>query len=185
MKDSSRRDLLVNLGALLGMSFLGSKAFAEDFHDGSKALAEELHDPRAIIDMPVSLGINTVRTPEFSVERKCLYHVRLRFEHRIPYDGLRCMTGLSLIPCDKESLLHVNWTVRKGAEIVRQGSSQGNPGGGVWDAAGASVELVAIFNVTPGTDYTVELSFVKDGSALNVTHPRLLIILVKPHDFIP
>ena len=59
------------------------------------------------MDMPVSLAVGTIRTPEFAVKREA-YLVMIRAEKRLPFADMNCMLGLSTpLPdpnCNKEPL---------------------------------------------------------------------------------
>src|SRR5438067_5744635 len=79
------------------------------------------------IDMPVSLAVGTVLTPEFPVKHQ-VYLIKIEARRgRIPFADMNCMMGTSWGPlssynCDKEPVLQAEWTVSDGARVVAQGS---------------------------------------------------------------
>jgi hypothetical protein len=91
------------------------------------------------------------------------------------------MTGATLGPLDakdcgkNERVLRADWTVWEDERIVYWGSIP-DEDGGAW---GANIFVQAgNFGVLSGKRYVVQVHFTKDGTALNVANPHLIVI---PH----
>ncbi len=93
------------------------------------------------MDMPVSLAVGTVRTPEFPVKPQP-YLIMIRAEKRMPFDDMNCMLGLATpMPepkCNKEPLLQADWAVWDEGQVVDHGSVHRRDGRGGW--ADASID---------------------------------------------
>ncbi len=140
---------------------------------------------KAAVDIPVSLAVGTVRTPEFLVKRQP-YLIMIRAERRLPFDDLNCMLGLqSAMPdpnCNKEPLLQADWVVWDEGQVVDHGSVHRRDGRGGW--ADASIDrFLGHFVGERNKKYVLEVKFTRDGSALNVTNPHLIVMMTKPTDF--
>src|SRR5689334_21198002 len=86
MKCLVGRKWLGLISALLGVSFLVPCASARDRKDHPYRYSD--------IDMPVSLAVGTVRTPEFTVVKEW-YDIMVQVEIPLPYQQLRCMMGVT------------------------------------------------------------------------------------------
>ncbi|MBB5316443.1 hypothetical protein [Tunturibacter empetritectus] len=84
------------------------------------------------IDMPISLGMGVVRTPEFSAKRG-FYNVDIDVKWLLPTDELRCKMGFAVSPSDNHckwaSLLDIRWRVLDGSEVVAEGTDSGRSTG--------------------------------------------------------
>jgi hypothetical protein len=175
MKGISRRDLITGVSGLMGFALLGPRALAGICWDCRKPA----------VDMAVSLAVGTVRTPEFPVKREP-YLIIIRAEKRLPFADMNCMMGLTTGPldstnCDKEPLLQADWTVWDNERVVDHGSAY-HRNGGSW--ANDSIDkFLGHFVGEAKKKYVLEVKFTKDGSALNVTNPHLIIMMTKPTDF--
>ncbi|HXN72804.1 MAG TPA: hypothetical protein VN861_09665 [Candidatus Acidoferrales bacterium] len=175
LKGLSRRDLIAGVGGALGVVLLGPRAAADISLGGRKPA----------VDMPVSLAVGTVRTPEFPVKRQP-YLIIIRAEKRLPFADMNCMMGLTTGPgdpynCDKEPLLQADWTLWDKGQIVHRGKANRRGGGG-W--ANDSIDkYLGNFVGEAKKEYVLEVNFTKDGSALNVTNPHLIVMMTKPTDF--
>ena len=135
------------------------------------------------IDMPVSLAVGTVRTPEFPVIHEA-YFIMIQAEKRLPFVDMECMMGLMSGPleksdCNKEPLLQTNWTVWDGEHVIAEGSSRTEA-----DAEFTKEYLFKFlgkFMGQSGKKYVVEVKFTRDGTPLNVANPHLIVILVRNH----
>ncbi len=135
--------------------------------------------------MPVSLAEGTVRTPEFPVKRQA-YLIMIRAEKRLPLADMNCMMGLTTGPldstnCDKEPLLQADWTVWDNGQFVHRGKAHLRDGGG-W-AKDSIDKYLGNFVGKAKKKYVLEVKFMKDGSRLNVTNPRLIVMMTKPTNF--
>ena len=131
------------------------------------------------INMPISLGLGVVRTPEFSAKRG-YYDVDIEAKWLLPADELRCKMGFAVSPSDNhckwESLLDFRWRVVDGNEVVAEGTESGRSNGFGFDASKDKLSRnVASFKAVAHHKYIVELTFLKDASTLNVAQPRLTV----------
>lgn len=175
MKRMSRRDLIASLGGALGVGLLGPRAWAGICWDCRKPA----------VDMPVSLALGTVRTAEFLVKHQP-YLIMIRAEKLLPFEDLNCMLGLATaLPgpkCNQEPLLQTDWTVWDNGRVVDHGTVHGRDGKGGW--AQHSIDRFLGHSVGEAKKkYLLEVKFTKDGSALNVTNPHLIVMMTKPTDF--
>jgi hypothetical protein len=141
----------------------------------------------AAVNMPVSLAVGTVRTPEFPVKHEA-YEISIQVERRIPLGELDCMMGVKFSwehdHCAKfnfERLLDADWKVLDGDRIVAQGSVHGTD-----DNFGTSKEFLSrvlgTFVGEKDKKYVLEVKFTKDGTPLNVTNPHLIVMMTKATD---
>lgn len=135
--------------------------------------------PRYPVNMPVSLGVGKVRTPEFRVENGH-YSIGIEAKQRLPLDDMNCMMGLTdptpLVPCDrgKGPMIQANWTLWNHGRIAGQGSSDTHKNDGEWEN-GTAVRVIGDFKGEKGNKYILEVNFTKDGAALAVTDPHLIV----------
>ena len=135
------------------------------------------------IDMPVSLAVGTVRTPEFAVRDEA-YFIMLQAEKRLPFKDMQCMMGMTSGPlefkdCTKEQLVQADWTVFDDGHIVAQGSSSSRADDMYTDKH--LFKFLGKFVGVSGKKYVVEVKFTKDGTPLNAANPHLIVILVRYH----
>lgn len=136
------------------------------------------------VDMPVSLAVGTVRTPEFPVRGEAYFIMLQARKGQIPFFDMVCMMGITSGPLDKERcsqapLLETNWTVWDGAHIVAQGSNRTEA-----DAEFTNEHLfkfLGMFMGEAGRKYAVEVKFTRDGTPLNAADPHFIVILVRNH----
>lgn len=169
MKRLTRRELITGLGGAFGLCLFGPNACA-----GRKAA----------VDMPVSLAPGTVRTAEFPVIHQP-YLIIIRAQKRLPFADMNCMMGLTTGPgdpdnCDKDPLLQADWTLWDNGQFVQRGKAHRRDGGG-W-AQDSIDKYLGHFVGEPKKKYVLEVTFIKDGSALNVTDPHLIVMMSKPTD---
>jgi hypothetical protein len=157
----------------------------------------------AVVEMPVSLAMGTIRTPEFQVDGQW-YDIILQVEKptSLPFQQERCMLGTTLGPldvkdCDRnDPLLQANWAVCEHnaehcqSELPSQPQHgtlmQRTPGivsrGSIPDNCACKFDAEYIyrqlgsFATQKNSKYMVEVRFTKDAGALNVANPHLLII---------
>jgi len=172
-----RRQLIGTLGGLIGSLFLVTYGFA------AKKAYHTYRRPE--IDMPVSLAVGTVRTPEFPV-KSADYLIMVQAERRQPFEDMLCKMGLTTGPlssynCDKEPLLQVDWIVRDDGRAVAKGSTHGRNGD--FDSGNHYLfKHIGRFVGETGKKYVLEVTFTADGTSLNGTDPHLIVMLVKPSD---
>ena len=142
----------------------------------------EASGPKNGVDIPISLAIGTVKTPEFAGKHK-LYLMEIEAQWLLPTVELRCKMGFGVVPptdkCRAQAVLEVEWRVLDGENVVAHGSA-----GGMSPEFEADkyhiARYIGQFQGQSKHKYVVELTFTKDGSSLNVTNPRLI---VSPPDF--
>jgi hypothetical protein len=175
MKWMSRCRLKGIIGGMLAVLLLGPSVSAE---------GPKVHKYRnSEIDMPVSLAVGTVRTPEFAVRHEA-YFIMIQAEKRLRYVDMKCMMGLTAGPLEtsesnKEPVLKADWTVLDGEHIVAQGSNRTEA-----DAEYTNEYMFKFLGKFMGESdkkYVVEVKFTKDGTPLNVTNPHLIVISVRNH----
>jgi hypothetical protein len=136
------------------------------------------------IYMPVSLGVGTVRTPEFRVVSDD-YDIIIQAQRVFPISQMICMMAATANPFDKESctsadpLLQAEWKVWNEGHLVARGLI--DPSGGAKISKDQIWKSVGAFGGEAGKKYVVEVKFTKDGTPLNVAEPRLIVI--KHKDF--
>lgn len=135
----------------------------------------------AAVYMPVSLAAGRVRTPEFVAKYSQAYDIMLQFEKPLPFSRMECMAGvtgpsrLDKKDCQKDDpIVRADWTVWGDGRIVEWGSMRD-----CCDSIFGNkyiFKLVGMFPLEAGKKYVVQVHFTKDGSALNVANPRLIVI---------
>lgn len=133
----------------------------------------------SVVDMPVSLTVGTVRTPEFSPVTHW-YWIMLQAEKPLPFEKMRCMMGVTTNLLDSKDcniddpLLRADWAVWNEGHLVSSGSSTTKA-----DAKYTNKYIFKFFGNFPaeaGKKYVVEVKFIKDGTQLNVAKPHLIVI---------
>jgi hypothetical protein len=158
-------------GGLLCMFLLGSNASA----GGPKVHKYRYSD----VDIPVSLGVGTIRTPEFSVVAQW-YDIMIQVEKPLPFRQMQCMMGVTSGPLElkdcrpEDPLLRATWTVCDGEQVVDQGISTSS-GDAKFDDKHI-FKFLGSFTAEAGKKYVVEVKFTQDGVPLNVANPRLIVI---------
>lgn len=138
----------------------------------------EAQKPKDGVDIPISLAIGTVKTPEFVAKHKNLYLMEIDAQWLLPAVVLRCKMGFGVVPptdkCRAQAVVEVEWRVLDGENVVAHGSA-----GGISDQFEAGKDYlgryIGQFQGQSKHKYVVELTFTKDGSSLNVTNPRLIV----------
>lgn len=70
----------------------------------------------SVVDVPVSLAVGTVRTPEFSPHKTSWHWIMVQVERPLPAQQMRCMMGVTLGPLDSKNctsedpLLQADWS---------------------------------------------------------------------------
>jgi hypothetical protein len=132
------------------------------------------------VNMPVSLAVGTVRTPEFRVTDTD-YKIMIRVKRGLPLPKLECMMGIRMSGepdrCPTfhlDTVLEAEWTALDGGNVVAHG------------VVHARDDMMAVSDVTVerylGTfigeankKYVLEVKFTKDGTALGEFKPRLIV----------
>jgi hypothetical protein len=136
-------------------------------------------EKNADVYMPVSLGVGTIRTPEFITDSQ-LYDILIQAEKPLPFNQMVCMMGVTDIPPDmshcrsNDPLLRADWIVWNEGHIVSKGSSSTEADAKFTDKY--IFKFLGDFSGEAGMKYTVEVKFIKDGTPLNIANPHLIII---------
>ena len=147
---------------------------------GASAGSHKDHPYRySVVDMPVSLAVGTVRTPEFSIVTNW-YWIMLQVEKPLPFRQMKCMMGVTASPLDSKDcssndpLLRADWTVWDEGHVVSSGSSTTKA-----DAKYTNKHIFKFLGSFGGEarkKYVVEVNFTKDGTPLNVANPHLIVV---------
>jgi hypothetical protein len=142
--------------------------------DSTRAEAQK---PKDGVEIPISLAVGTVKTPEF-IAKHDLYQMKIEAQWLLPAVVLRCKMGFGVVPptdkCRAQAVVEVEWRVLDGETVVAHGSDGGISG---QFEAGKDylARYIGDFQGQSKHKYVVELTFTKDGSSLNVTNPRLIV----------
>jgi hypothetical protein len=133
----------------------------------------------SVVDIPVSLAVGSVRTPEFS-PRSSWYWIMVQVEKPFPTPQMVCMmttaddSPQSWKDCPlSDRLLRADWTIWEDGKIASSGSSTTH-------AADAYTKdnifkFLGEFPALSGKKYVLEVKFTKDGTPLNVANPHLIV----------
>ena len=125
----------------------------------------------------ISLAAGTIRTPPLEAKNK-FYNIDIEAQWALPAEELRCAMGFAVSPsdthCKQPQLLKTAWKVFDGDQIVASGVDDGRSTGFEADKD-ALTRNVGSFRAQKRHTYVIELTFLKDASALNVTQPCLLV----------
>jgi len=131
------------------------------------------------VNMPVSLAVGTVRTPEFFV-KSTNYSILIRVKRGLPLGQLECMMGITQVgghdhcaTLHDDTVLGAEWTVWDGENVVAQGTIQGKSFGGYTDDT--LDRSIGTFSGEANKRYVLEVKFTKDGSVLSEFKPRLIV----------
>lgn len=133
----------------------------------------------SVVDMPVSLAVGTVRTPEFAAATHW-YWIMVQVEKPLPPLQMRCMMGVTLGPLDSKDcpsndpLLRADWIVWERERIVAQGSNLDDCACKFDDKH--IFRFLGSFPALSGKKYVLEVKFTKDGTPLNIANPHLIVI---------
>jgi hypothetical protein len=150
------------------------------FPPGAAADKHKDHPYRySIVDIPVSLALGTVRTPEFSPATHW-YWIMVQVEKPLPFHQMECMMAVISSPLDlkgctsDDPLLRADWTVWEDGRPTSTGSSSLKASG--MFTKENIFKFIGGFPALAGKKYVVEVSFTKDGTPLNVANPHLIVI---------
>jgi hypothetical protein len=169
MKSISRRELIGVIAGTLGALLLVP---------GATSKSHPAHPYRySVVDMPVSLAVGTVRTPEFAPPLHW-YWIMLQVEKPPPFRDMQCMTGVKdgtndFAECAKEPLIDADWKVLSDGQVVDHGSSSSS--GDAKFTTNYIFKFLGSFSTLPGKKYVLEVNFTKDGTPLNVANPHLIV----------
>jgi len=135
-----------------------------------------------VVNMPVTLEKGTVRSPDFTVKYK-QYIIKLQADKTLPDGQLRCMLGIHHPSqpdhCEMFGFhlaVEAEWTLYADGQPVAHGTVQGKDANGEFTNHQMS-RWIASFMGEKGKKYALEVTFTKDGTALRVANPRLVVEL--------
>jgi hypothetical protein len=133
----------------------------------------------SVVDIPVSLAVGSVRTPEFSPPSSW-YWILVQVEKPLSTKQMVCMMAVaddspeSWKDCPlSDRLLRADWTVWEDGKISSSGSSTTHA-----DAQYTRDNIFKFLGKFPalaGKKYVLEVKFNKDGTPLNVANPHLIV----------
>lgn len=128
------------------------------------------------LSIPISLVQGTIRSPEFRATRGEPYWVEVALqEGSIEREEMSCLLGTTHRfegRCKATpSVVDLHWSISEGGHIVASGDSSDQVGGN------SQERLLGEFHPNDGGPYVLELTVRRDGTALNVAHPQLGVVL--------
>jgi len=130
------------------------------------------------VDRPVSPLAGQSVTANFTPNFDGLYLIQIEAQPVIPPDQLRCLLGVDsdLRACGPvEPALGANWVLSTAGQEVRRGSTDEQHSA---PTAGKTISReIGEFHGESGHLYTLIITFTRDASALNATHPRLKVAI--------
>ena len=128
------------------------------------------------VDRPVSPLAGQAVTANFTPNFDGLYLIQIEAQPAIPPDQLRCLLGVDSDPraCGPvEPALGASWVLSTAGQEVRRGSTNEQHSA---PAAGHTISReIGEFHGESGHLYTLTVTFTRDASALNATHPHLKV----------
>ena len=128
------------------------------------------------VDMPVSLTVGHIRTPEFKINQNALYEIAIDAERNLPYQTLNCLLGVEDIypeRCkDTQSVIRASWVLTSHGASIAHGSSDEFKGG-AWSTTVS--RDIGSFRLEAGKRYVLDVDILNDGTLLQATHPRLKV----------
>jgi hypothetical protein len=134
----------------------------------------------SIVDIPLSLAVGTVHTPEFSPRKTSWHWIMIQAEKPLPTRQMRCMMAVaddspeSWKDCPlSDRLLRADWTVWEDGQMASSGSSTTHA-----DDAYTTDNIFKFLGKFPalaGHKYVLEVKFTNDGTPLNVANPHLIV----------
>jgi hypothetical protein len=133
----------------------------------------------SVVDIPVSLAVGTVRTPEFSPPSSW-YWILVQVEKPLPTEKIGCMMAVdndspqSWKACPlSDRLLRADWTVWEDGKMSSSGSSTTHAAG-IYERDNI-FKFLGKFPALTGRKYQLEVKFTEDGTPLNVANPHLIV----------
>ena len=130
------------------------------------------------VDRPVSPLAGQSVTSNFTPNFDGLYLIQIEAQPAIPPDQLRCLLGVDADPraCGPvKPALGANWVLSTSGQEVRRGSTDEQHSA---PTAGNTISReIGEFHGESGHVYALIVTFTRDASALNATHPRLKVAI--------
>ncbi len=135
-----------------------------------------------VMDIPVTLEKGMIRSPEFTVKHK-QYIVALQVDNALPLGQTKCMLGVHFAwehdNCELVGFplaVEAEWTLFADGQPVAHGTVRGKDT--AWETSKSHTSRwIANFMGEKGKKYVLEITFTKDGTALRVANPRLVVEL--------
>lgn len=137
---------------------------------------------RPVVDMPITLEKGTVLSPDFTVKHK-QYIIKLQTDNSLPERQLQCMLGIHHASqpdhCDMLGFhlaVEAGWSLYADGQEVAHGTVQGRDENGEFSNHRTS-RWIASFVGEKGKKYVLKITFKKDGTALRVANPHIIVEL--------
>lgn len=128
------------------------------------------------VDIPTSLTVGHIRTPEFKINQNAFYEIDIEAERNIPFETLNCLLGVESIYPERckntPSVIRASWILTSNGTAIAHGSSDDFKGGG-W--SNTVSREIGNFNLERGKRYVLDVDIVTAGTLLQATHPRLKV----------
>lgn len=133
-----------------------------------------------VLNMPVTLEKGMIRSPEFTVKKKA-YIIALQVDNALPRGQTQCMLGVRDAwehdNCELVGfplVVEAEWTLYADGQSVAQGKVRGTDTH--WESSDSHTsKWIGHFMGEKGKKYVLEVNFTKDGTALRVANPRLVV----------
>jgi hypothetical protein len=128
------------------------------------------------INMPISMNIGHIRTPEFRVDSNRFYWIEIVAKKTIPFDTLNCLLGTSSYgekPCKQPQVIKANWILSSNGAIAARGTSE-SESGGIWSNDDIA-RVIGGIQAQSGRNYVLDVNLLVDGTELSSTDPHLKI----------
>jgi len=129
--------------------------------------------------MPVSLSQGQIRIPEFTTNLKAQYIIEIEVQKKIPFDTLNCLLGVEPDHSHPEkctntpSVVNASWVLSSRGDAMARGSTAKDKLGS-WGNDVISRQIGG-FESERGRHYTLDVTFLGDGSPLAAGNPRLKV----------
>jgi hypothetical protein len=133
----------------------------------------------SVVDIPVSLVVGSVRTPEFA-PTSSWYWILVEVEKPLPTKQMACMMAVaddspeSWKECPLgDRLLRADWIISEDGKVASSGSSTTHADGKY--TTDNIFKFLGKFPALSGHKYVLEVKFTKDGTPLNVANAHLIV----------
>src|SRR5882762_5303993 len=137
------------------------------------------------VDIPVSMSLGHIRTPEFKINLDAVYLIEITADQKkIPSNALFCLLGYKQLYSEcpnSPSVVQASWVLSSGGAVVSRGTSEDRDSGGgsvMMDRIGRSI---GSFDGESGRRYVLDLDVLEDGSKLAPGNPRLQVQVLPLH----
>jgi len=128
------------------------------------------------LDMPVSLGVGHIRTPEFAVNVSERFELQLSVNRQVPRVLLDKVLGIGDVNSSTDELsgFKMTWVVSSNGNVLESGTSDGGKGQEAYWSSRVGRHF-GRFHAEKGKKYRLDLDVLEDGSGLDPYDPRLQV----------